>query len=184
MTNLGRRQQHVRRAAALAAEVGRAFDADREVLVAAVLLHDVGYSSDLSKSGFHPLDGARFVRAGGHERLARLVAHHSGARHEVRLRGIDGFLDEFPFDDSALDHALTYCDLTTGPDGERMSLEQRLREIQDRYCRDHVVSRAIRLGRPEFERARDETERRMQAAGVVVTGELAYPRRGSRRFSA
>jgi hypothetical protein len=148
------------------------------------MLHDIGYSDDLSASGFHPLDGARFVRAAGYERVARLVAHHSGARHEARLRGIDGFLDEFPFGDSALDHALTYCDLTTGPDGQRMSLEQRLREIQDRYGWDHVVSRAIRFGRPEFERAREETERRMRVAGVVVTGELAYPRLGSRQSSA
>ena len=29
-------------------------------------------------TGFHPLDGGRFVRGNGHERLACLVAQHSG----------------------------------------------------------------------------------------------------------
>jgi HD superfamily phosphodiesterase len=44
-----------------------------EVLLAAAYLHDVGYAPELTKTGFHPLDGARFVREAGHERLAGLV---------------------------------------------------------------------------------------------------------------
>ena len=179
MARLGRRQQHVQAVAALAAEVANAFAADRELLIAAALVHDIGYSPELAMSGFHPLDGARCVRAAGHERLARLVAHHSSARYEARLRGIRDLAVEFPFENSALDQALTYCDLTTSPTGERVSLEQRIAEIQDRYGYDHMVARAIRIGRPEFERARDEIERRMTKAGVVLTGALAYPPSGS-----
>jgi hypothetical protein len=45
------------------------------VLLAAGYLHDVGYAPDLAEVGFHPLDGACFVRGAGHERLAGLVAH-------------------------------------------------------------------------------------------------------------
>lgn len=50
-----------------------------DVLLAAGYLHDVGYASDLAEVGFHPPDGARFVRDAGHERLAGLVAHHSAS---------------------------------------------------------------------------------------------------------
>src|SRR5262245_3547667 len=52
---------------------------DREVLVAAAYLHDIGYASGLRRTGLHQLDGARFVRGLGDERLACLVAHHSEA---------------------------------------------------------------------------------------------------------
>ena len=51
-------------------------------------------------------------------RLACLVAHHS----EARLRGLTHTLDEFPRERSATADVLTYCDLTRGPPGERVSL--------------------------------------------------------------
>jgi hypothetical protein len=172
---LAPRWQHVQAVARLAEAVGEAFDRDRETLVAAALLHDIGYSPGLAVTGFHPLDGARFVRGQGHERLALLVAHHSGARNEARLRGLASFEKEFPLQDSELDRALTYCDLTTGPAGQRVRLEDRVAEIQSRYGPGHIVSRAIAAGVPEFERAIRETESLMAATGVSVSGSLAYP---------
>lgn len=66
-------------------KVGRILnEADRPALIAAAWLHDVGYAPSLAVTGFHPLHGARYVRALGHERIAGLVAHHSGAH--VRQR--------------------------------------------------------------------------------------------------
>src|SRR6478609_1773544 len=85
---LGRRWQHVRSVAALAEVVGQMFGENKCTLVAAAYLHDIGYAPELAATGFHPLDGARFVRSHGQERLAALVAHHSGARNEAKLRGI------------------------------------------------------------------------------------------------
>ena len=170
---LGRRWSHVQQVAALGAQIGPAFGADEEKLVAACLLHDIGYAPELSVTGFHPLDGARFVRAQGHEDLARLVAHHSGARYEAVLRDVPGFEDEFPFDDSDLDKALTYCDLTTGPDGMRMNFRDRVAEIVARYGPDHVVSKAITGCLPELEEAVSVTEQRIRAAGVEPSGSLA-----------
>jgi len=169
------RRDHVRGVGALAGEVSKAIPAEASRLVAAAWLHDIGYADSLAKTGFHPLDGARFLRDEGHEEVALLVAHHSGARNEASLRGFDHYLDEFPFADSELDQALTYCDLTTGPDGRRVTLEWRVEEIQRRYGQDHVVAQAIRIGTPEFEIARDQTEQRMAQAGIVVSGSLAYP---------
>lgn len=51
---------------------------DGELLEAAAVLHDIGYAPDLAKTGFHPLDGARYLRdvAQADERIVRLVAHH------------------------------------------------------------------------------------------------------------
>ena len=49
-------------------------------LVAAAWLHDIGYAPGLAVSGFHPADGARFVRSQGFpELVVSLVAFHTGA---------------------------------------------------------------------------------------------------------
>jgi hypothetical protein len=47
-----------------------------EVLVAAAYLHDLGYAPPLVETDLHTLDGARHLRALGHERLAGLVPYH------------------------------------------------------------------------------------------------------------
>lgn len=175
LQSLPRRWSHVQAVAALASAIGPAFPGDEEKLEAAAVLHDVGYSQQLADTGFHPLDGARYLRLLGREDLAGLVAHHSGARIEARLRGLDGFRSEFAFENSPLDDALTFCDLTTGPTGHRVRLHDRVTEIQERYGPNHIVSRAIGLGVPDFERAVAKTEARMVEAGVALTGSLAYP---------
>jgi hypothetical protein len=59
-----------------------------DVLISAAYLHGVGYAPVIAKTGFHPLDGARFVRDAGHERLAGLVAHHSASQAEAEERGL------------------------------------------------------------------------------------------------
>ena len=162
LSPLGRRWTHVQHVAALGAHIAPAYGIDGERLEAACLLHDIGYAPELSLTGFHPLDGARFVRARGYEDLARLVAHHSGARHEAALRNVPGFEDEFPFEDSDLDRALTYCDLTTGPGGQRMEFRDRVAEIVTRYGPDHVVTKAITGSLIELEEAVRVTERRIR----------------------
>ena len=48
---------------------------------------------------------------------------------------------------------LTYCDVTTGPDGEVVTLEKRLQEIEERYFPQDVVSRAIRRATPALRSA-------------------------------
>lgn len=177
LSPLGRRWQHVKAVARLADVVGVALGpGEHGTLRAAALLHDVGYAPTLAVTGFHPLDGGRFVRDQGYEEISRLVAHHSGARYEATLRGFHYFEDEFPFLDSALDQALTYCDLTTSPAGDRVTLEERVQEIAQRYGAEHTVSRAVNACFPEFERARQATEARMANAGIEVSGSLAYPR--------
>src|SRR5689334_9789423 len=81
LRDLPDRWAHSAGVAAKAARVAVTVDAvDRELLVVAAWLHDIGYSADLHDTGFHPLDGARYLwRHGWPGRVCGLVAYHSGA---------------------------------------------------------------------------------------------------------
>jgi putative nucleotidyltransferase with HDIG domain len=95
---LPRRWLHVQAVAAQAARLSAVPGVARDVLVVAAWLHDIGYAPDLVDTGFHPIDGARFLRKlGADDRLVCLVAHHSCAVYEARVRGLEGvLLAEFP----------------------------------------------------------------------------------------
>ena len=167
MPSLGRRWAHVQSVAERAAALP--FDgAERERLVAAAYLHDIGYSRELAVTGFHPLDGARHLRSLGEEDLALRVAHHTNARGEAKLRGLEDYEEEFPYGATLLDDALTFCDLTTSPNGKPVRLERRVAELVDRYGSDHVTSRAVLAGLPDFERGRDQIRRLCAEAGISI----------------
>lgn len=141
------------RAAGLAPVLGDHAD----LLHAAALLHDVGYAPRLAKAGFHPLDGARFLRDdhNADERLVRLVANHSCAILEAKERRLDAALAaEFPLPrNHRLVDALIYCDLTTTPDGEPTTAQDRIAEILTRYGPDSLVARFIHQATPDFRTA-------------------------------
>lgn len=166
LASLGRRWVHVQNVARAAEKVAPAVTAEPDTVIAAAFLHDIGYSPELAATGFHPLDGARFVRDSGHLELSVLVAHHSGARNEAELRGLPELLEEFPFEDSLLHRALTYCDLTTGPDGKSTNASDRVAEIVERYGAEHVVSRAMLIGMPEFLEIEAEIEEILQVSAL------------------
>ncbi len=118
---LPRRWAHTRGVAERAVEVRQVLGIEASLLIAAATLHDVGYAPRLAVTGFHPLDGARFLRDehGADERLVRLVANHSFALLEAEERGLREVLArEFPLlEEPLLVDALVYCDMTTTPDG-------------------------------------------------------------------
>ena len=145
------RLRHVTAVAELAASVPVELSAEeRDVLVSAAWVHDIGYGPKLVVTGFHPLDGARWLAARGEQRLARLVAYHTGAAYEARYRGLMDELAEFEPEVSLVADLLTWCDLCTGPIGERLEPRDRLAEIVRRYGPEHVVSRSIRSAEPEL----------------------------------
>ena len=140
-------------------------DVDREPLLIAAVLHDVGYSPVVARTGFHPLDGARFLRTRGYDRrVIALVAHHSAAAAEARLRG----LDPEPFGDeaTATPDALWYCDAVCGPTGEPTTPDGRWAEVRRRYGPDDVVTRFLDEAEPALRAAVDRTRTRMAAAGL------------------
>jgi HD domain-containing protein len=117
---------------------------DAELLEAAALLHDVGYAPDLAATGFHPLDGANYLlTVHAPRRLVELVAHHSCALVEARLRGLERDIEQFCDEAGVVRDALWYCDLTTSPDGEVVSAPDRLAEIRRRYGPNHLVTRFV-----------------------------------------
>lgn len=160
---LGRRWQHVQAVASCADQVAERLGLDGEVLVAAAWLHDIGYADDLAVTGFHPLDGARHLRTlGVDERVVSLVGHHSCARLEAVERELaDEFEHEFPRPEPGYEDALCYCDMTTGPAGERVAVADRLDEIQRRYGPDSPVTRFVDRARDEILASVERVERRL-----------------------
>jgi hypothetical protein len=120
---------------------------------AAADLAVAGIGAEDARTGLHALDGARHLRALGQERLAGLVAYHSGAKGEAELRGLSAELAEFNDEASATSMALTYCDMTTSSaGGEVVTFAERLADVEYRYGPDHLVARSVRRARPEVER--------------------------------
>ncbi|GGO30164.1 metal-dependent phosphohydrolase, HD subdomain protein [Microbispora rosea subsp. aerata] len=150
---LPRRWAHTQGVAARAVSLAPILGDDADTLTAAAYLHDIGYSPELVDTGFHPLDGARYLRdvAGADERLCRLVAHHSCAVNEATERDLyDALTKEFAPEQQELADALTYCDMTTGPDGRHLDVHERLAEIHSRYGPEHLVSRSIAASTPQI----------------------------------
>jgi predicted hydrolase (HD superfamily) len=161
--SLPRRWAHVQGVAARARSLAPALEADADLLEAAAWLHDIGYAPDLATTGFHPLDGARYLRDTQHAdtMLCRLVAHHSCAIIEAEERGLADVLSlEFEPAAHALSSVLTYCDMTTSPDGELVPTVQRLAEIHRRYGPRHLVSRSIQRATPTILRAVEQVQDR------------------------
>ncbi len=147
--DLARRWRHVQGVGRRAGELSRLVSAtDRDVLVAAAWLHDVGYSARAVDTGLHSLDGARYLeRAGWPGRIVALVNHHTCARIEAQERGLGEQHAVYPYEDSIVMDALVTADLTTSPDGDPVSADDRIAEILRRYGVGHPVHRAIQRAR-------------------------------------
>jgi putative nucleotidyltransferase with HDIG domain len=149
---LNTRLAHVRGVAAAAQRLVRRIDLlEADSLAAAAWLHDIGYAPSVRSTGFHPIDGAVFVRSEGFPAaVVSLVAYHTGAVFEARERGLFDALAEIPEPSALLLDVLTCADMTTGPDGSPVGAEDRVSEILSRYAEDDPVHRAIELAAPSL----------------------------------
>ena len=124
----------------------------RPVLRAATYLHDIGYAEPLRQSGFHPLDGARFLQEQGWPALVvGLVAHHSGARFVADVRGLSAELLEFDdqrFLSGPLADAVTYADQITGPERRAVDVETRMTEMLRQHGPDSPNARCHSVRTP------------------------------------
>jgi putative nucleotidyltransferase with HDIG domain len=160
---LPRRWAHVQGVAAQARSLARTVGGDGELLEAAAWLHDIGYLPELAETGLHGLDGARYLRNVQHAdpMLCGLVAHHSCAVIEAEERGLaDVLRREFDLAPRPLVDALTFCDMTTSPEGEQVHVSRRLAEIHNRYGAGHPVSRSIHRATPLILQAVDQVHAR------------------------
>ena len=124
------RLRHVRTVATVALVVSDVVPPDRlETLLSAAVLHDIGYAPLVRSTGFHPLDGARWLLVRGCPTdVAAAVAHHSEA---LLQPGAAPFADRYaalPRPDAAVADLLTYADQTTTPDGHRVGVVARVVE--------------------------------------------------------
>jgi putative nucleotidyltransferase with HDIG domain len=164
---LPRRWAHSQGVAAKAGTLAPILGADADLLRAAAMLHDIGYAPPIATTGFHPLDGARYLRDETHadQALIRLVANHSCAPLEAQERGLEHELaSEFPLlNRPDLVDALIYCDMTTTPYGEPTTASERLSEISSRYGDDSIVGRFICRATPDIRAAVSAVEGRLAA---------------------
>jgi putative nucleotidyltransferase with HDIG domain len=126
---------------AVAQELG---DVDSSLLAAAGVLHDIGYAPSLVQTGQHAIDGARYLASLGiSEEIVSLVAHHSCATIEARIRGLSHLMGDFrPPHPAALD-ILTFADMTTGPTGKNVTVQERFQDIRCRYQPQSVTWRFL-----------------------------------------
>lgn len=152
LRGLPKRMAHSLRAGVHAQRVRATVSAaDADLLVSAALLHDVGYSPALVQTGFHPIDGANFlVSMGAPIRLAALVAHHSEVRFLAAATGLSAELSKFPREEGPVADALAYADMTAGPDGAPMTVEERLDDIAARHADEDPELLAARLARVPY----------------------------------
>ncbi len=163
---LPHRWAHVQGVAAQAWSLAPILGDDAELLESAAWLHDIGYSPDLADTGFHPLDGARYLRDvhAADSNLCRLVANHSCAVIEAEEWGLGRQLSaEFPASHPNLNDALAYCDMTTTPTGRLVSVHDRLSEIRQRYGPSNVVTRFTHEAEPNLVASVARTTSRLNA---------------------
>lgn len=122
-----------------------------ERVVVAAWLHDIGYSPALQDTGFHPLDGARYLAERGMDApVVNLVAWHTGAGYEAAARGLSDDLAGFPTPRSDDLDALTMLDLATAPDGRPVRDSDRVAEILSRYRPGDAVHEAVTASRADL----------------------------------
>jgi hypothetical protein len=163
LSTVGTRLQHTRTAVGHATDARALIDEPwRSALVPAMWLHDIGYHPALVQSGFHPLDGARFLQASGWAaEICQLVAWHTAAGIEAQLRGVLPQLRNFPQPPLLAVEALAWADLTSSPSGERVGAGQRLAEILVRYPEGSVVHRSVTAARSDLLEAARRVESRL-----------------------
>jgi predicted hydrolase (HD superfamily) len=166
--SMGDRWLHVRAVVRRADQLALSLDeSDRGSLVAAAWLHDVGYAPIVATTGFHALDGASFLRDEGWDmRVCALVAHHSCARYEAEERRMVQALEAWRWEDGPVTDALIAADMTTGPQGQPLAVEERIREILERYPKASPVRRANVRAAPIIAAAVERAEERLRSAEV------------------
>ena len=167
LQDVGSRLAHSRRVAEQATAVSSLVgDPWSSSLVDAAWLHDIGYAVQATSTGFHPLDGARWLRERGWPtEECRLVAWHTRAGTEARLRGFEQELTvEFAPPPPDAQAALTWADLTSSPAGEPCTAAQRVEEILGRYVASSLVHRATTANVADLMADARSVERQMLVA--------------------
>lgn len=141
---------------------------ERDVLLTAAALHDLGFAPVARETGFQPLDGARYLaRFGFSERICALVANCVSARIEAELRDLSDAYRAYPDEEGPVRDGLWFCCITTASDGGRIDVDERVDQWPARYPEPLVVEFAARARGP-LRAAVERTERRLRAGDSGV----------------
>lgn len=116
--------------------------------------------------GFHPLDGARWLRdQGWPDQVTQLVAWHTHAEKEAELLGVPPYDAEFARPPAFVAAVLTWADLTSSPEGAVCDPSGRLEEILERYPPGSLVHEVTRESWPLFMDDVAAVRRALEASG-------------------
>jgi hypothetical protein len=163
--SLPKRWAHSQQVYRQAQNLGPILGDDYDLLMAAAIAHDVGYAEAARSTGQHMIDGGRYLQGiGADPRLCTLVALHTSSPWEATELGLSKALDDFTPVPQHLVDAITYCDLSSSPDGHPVEPAERLEEVLNRYGPDHVVFRAVSAARPDLLRMVQRVRTRIATA--------------------
>jgi hypothetical protein len=171
LRSVGTRLAHSARVARQVEQVGHMIAARwQPALYEAAWLHDIGYDRRIAFTGFHPLDGARWLQASGwRPETCRLVAWHTAASAEGTLRGLgDVLAAEFAPPVPLAAAALTWADLTSSPTGAKCTADRRVADILRRYPADSVVHQSVVAALPDLWTAIEQVEFRLAQPAETV----------------
>jgi hypothetical protein len=143
--------------------VGLVRESQRDVLLSAAWLHDIGYAEAIANTGCHSVDGGRWLRTRGWpDEVCQLVAWHTSSSQEAELRGLEAELRaEFAPPEPLSADALSWADLTSSPSGDECDAESRLAKILERYPPESIEHRATVAALPDLRRAVANIETRL-----------------------
>lgn len=130
----------------------------KSLLIQTCYLHDIGYSSKLNHYHYHQLDGAIFAAKQNYPKcVIATILFHSCAYEGVLYSRPDlqkvyeTHLAQLDDQDRLFIDLVSYCDLHTSAAGERTTLEQRVRNVAERYGQAHEVSKIMFANVPHFQ---------------------------------
>ena len=136
------RWMHTQAAAAQALLVAAAVSPpERDLLIAAAWLHDIGYAAQLNETAFTrstaPDSCARSARPGHGPRRSQTTPRRPAREARGRRDQLEA---EFPRAGLLVSDALAYADMTAGPTGQRMTVPDRLVDIRLRHAAEPAPS--------------------------------------------
>ncbi|MDD2709647.1 MAG: hypothetical protein PHV34_16800 [Verrucomicrobiae bacterium] len=125
---------------------------------AAAWCHDIGYAAAAHWTGWHPVDGHRWLDSMGAPAVVLdAVLYHGGAFSQAKLRPDAGrlvpYFEAHPCRFPAMVELITACDVTTRHDGGPCTLAERLEGLVVRYGADDLRVRHFCLERPFYQEA-------------------------------
>jgi predicted hydrolase (HD superfamily) len=112
--------------------------------VIAGYLHDIGYARSIAINQFHQYDGFQFLlQLGVNIDICHVALLHSYAYWDAAERRPDMIhhYDGLKLSDEAnlMIKIVSYADIRTSPNGDRVDVDTRITEIGTRYGKDHPI---------------------------------------------